>query len=45
MLSVNEGQAFRYFAPEEIADLLVPPHTVTILDAFFASPAYRALFH
>lgn len=45
MLSVNEGQAFRYFAPGEIAALRVPPHTLAILDAFFASPAYRALFH
>lgn len=44
-LSVNEGQAFRYFAPGELRGLRVPPHTLSILDAFFASPAYRALFH
>ncbi len=45
MLDVNEGQAFRYFTPTETETLTVPPHTHTILDDFFSSPAYRALFH
>lgn len=45
LLEVNEGQAFRYFAPDAIADLATPPHARAILVDFFASPAYRALFH
>lgn len=44
-IDVREGQAFRYFAPAEVADLSVPPAARVILEAFFASPAYRALFH
>jgi 8-oxo-dGTP pyrophosphatase MutT (NUDIX family) len=43
--AVNEGQAFRYFAPGETAALTIPVHARAILDAFFESPAYRALFH
>lgn len=45
LIEVNEGQAFRYFAPAEIDGLRLPPHARTILSQFFASPAYRALFH
>lgn len=44
-ITVNEGQAFRYFAPAEVPGLTVPPHTTTILSDFFASASYRALFH
>jgi 8-oxo-dGTP diphosphatase len=44
-IQVNEGQAFRYFAPDDLDSLRVPPHTTTILTHFFSSPAYRALFH
>jgi 8-oxo-dGTP diphosphatase len=42
---VGEGQEFRYFHPDDIARLTMPPHTRTILEQFFASPAYRAMFH
>ncbi|MFN0095990.1 MAG: NUDIX domain-containing protein [Dehalococcoidia bacterium] len=44
-IDVREGQAMRYFAEHELGALLIPPHTRTILAAFFGSPAYRALFH
>lgn len=45
MVDAGEGQAFRYFAGDELDDLAVPAFARTILDQFFASPAYRALFH
>lgn len=45
LIAVNEGQAFRYFAPAEFEGLTVPPHTRTILADFLASSSYRALFH
>ncbi len=45
LITANEGQAFRYFAPAEFEELPVPPHTRTILAGFFASASYRALFH
>ena len=45
LISVNEGQDFRYFAPGETADLRMPPHAQVILREFFDSPAYRAMFH
>ena len=44
-LEVNEGQAFTYFGPNEIAALPMPAHSRTILDLFFVSPAYKGLFH
>jgi 8-oxo-dGTP diphosphatase len=44
-VEVLEGQAFRYFAPAQLAELEMPPHARTILERFFASTAYRALFH
>jgi 8-oxo-dGTP pyrophosphatase MutT (NUDIX family) len=44
-IEVREGQAFRYFAPGEVRGIPVPPHARTILERFFASTAYRALFH
>ena len=44
-LSVNEGQALRYFGLDELAGLPVPPDTRTILERFFASTHYRAMFH
>jgi 8-oxo-dGTP diphosphatase len=44
-LEVNEGQALRYFGPDEIADLPMPPAARTILEGFFVSPAYKAMFH
>jgi 8-oxo-dGTP diphosphatase len=44
-IDVREGQAMRYFAHEQLADIPIPPHTRTILAAFFASPAYKRLFH
>ncbi len=45
MVEVGEGQAFRYFAGDALGALTVPPFARAILDQFFASPAYRALFH
>ena len=45
LIEVNEGQAFRYFGPPEIATLEMPPHARAILSGFFVSPAYKALFH
>lgn len=45
LLEVNEGQAFRYFAPDELDGLAMPGHARAILGEFFASPAYRAMFH
>ena len=44
-VDVREGQAFRYFPAGELQDLSVPAFARAILDEFFASPAYRALFH
>ena len=45
LISVNEGQAFRYFGPAEIDGLKMPEHAGLILREFFASGAYKALFH
>jgi len=45
LISVNEGQAFRYFAPGDLADVPVPEHSRIILGLFFESPAYKAMFH
>lgn len=42
---VGEGQAFRYFAPGELEGLSMPIHARLVLREFFASSAYRALFH
>jgi 8-oxo-dGTP diphosphatase len=44
-LEVNEGQALRYFGPDEIEELPMPPAARTILEGFFVSPAYKAMFH
>jgi 8-oxo-dGTP diphosphatase len=44
-IDVREGQAFRYFAPDGLGGLAIPPHTRAILDRFLVSPAYRAMFH
>lgn len=44
-LSVNEGQGFGYFAPAEIAGLVMPPHSRAIVTEFVESAAYRAMFH
>lgn len=44
-IEVNEGQAFRYFPPAELAALAIPEHTRRILDDFLVSPAYKAMFH
>jgi 8-oxo-dGTP pyrophosphatase MutT (NUDIX family) len=45
LVEVNEGQAFRYFAPAGLDALAIPPHARQILAEFFTSPAYRRLFH
>lgn len=44
-ITVNEGQAFRYFAPNELEGLAIPTHTRKVLEEFIVSPAYKALFH
>lgn len=44
-IEVNEGQAFRYFAPSELPVLAIPPHARKVLDDFVTSTAYRAMFH
>ena len=44
-IEVNEGQAFRYFAPNELGALEMPPHAREILVGFFESAHYRRLFH
>lgn len=45
LLEVNEGEALAYVGPGELAGLPVTPWTGPVLEAFFASTAYRALFH
>lgn len=45
LIQVNEGQAFRYFSRAAIANLEMPAHIRDVLDRFFASPAYKAMFH
>ncbi len=44
-IEVNEGQAFRYFAPDQLDDLEMPTHARAILKGFFESAQYRKLFH
>ena len=44
-IEVNEGQAFRYFRPDELAGLHIPQHSRTVLEEFLTSSAYRAMFH
>lgn len=45
LIEVNEGQAFRYFSRAAIADLEMPVHIREVLERFFVSPAYKAMFH
>ncbi len=45
LIQVNEGQAMRYFAPDQMAELNIPSHTRVILTDFLSSPAYKAMFH
>jgi 8-oxo-dGTP pyrophosphatase MutT (NUDIX family) len=44
-IQVNEGQAFRYWAPADLPGLALPAHARAILGRFFESPAYKGLFH
>lgn len=44
-LEVLEGEGWRYAAPDEIANLTMPPHHRAIVEQFFAGTAYRAMFH
>lgn len=44
-IQVNEGQAFRYFAPDQLAGLPMPEMARRVLGDFVQSPAYRAMFH
>ena len=45
LIEVNEGEAMRYFAPDQLAALNIPPHARLILTDFVSSPAYKAMFH
>ena len=45
LIEVNEGQAFRYFAPAELGALAIPAHARAILEEFVVSPAYKGMFH
>lgn len=44
-LDCNEGVELRYFAPADLAAIPITPWTAPVLDAFFASGAYRGMFH
>ena len=44
-IEVNEGQAFKYWGPNELAGLHMPVHARTILEQFFQSAHYKRLFH
>ena len=44
-IEVNEGQAFKYWAPDELASLHMPIHARAILEQFFQSAHYKRLFH
>ncbi len=44
-IEVNEGQAFRYWSPNELSTLEMPIHARAILEEFFASAHYKRLFH
>ena len=44
-IDVREGQAFRYFAADQLDTIPVPEHARLILDLFFVSPAYKGLYH
>jgi len=42
---VGEGQAFRYFKPDEVPALSMAPHLRTILTRFLEGTHYKAMFH
>ncbi|MBA4180825.1 MAG: hypothetical protein C0506_09575 [Anaerolinea sp.] len=44
-IQVSEGQAFRYFRPDELHALAMPEVARRVLGDFMESPAYRAMFH
>ena len=44
-LDVNEGQGFGYFGPNDLDGVPVPAPARTILEGFYVSPAYKAMFH
>ncbi len=45
VIEVNEGQAFEYFGPGDLAAIPMPAHARAIMELFFVSPAYKGLFH
>ena len=45
LISVNEGQAFKYFAPPELEGLAVPAVARRVLHDFVTGTAYRGMFH
>ncbi|MGI8925208.1 MAG: NUDIX domain-containing protein, partial [Tepidiformaceae bacterium] len=44
-IEVREGQAFRYFRPDELQGLKLTPYARQILGEFVPSTAYRGMFH
>lgn len=44
-VQVNEGQAFKYWGPRELASLAMPVHARAIMEQFFESAHYKRLFH
>ena len=44
-IEVNEGQAFKYWAPNELASLAMPEHARAIVTKFLESAHYKRLFH
>ncbi len=45
LIDVREGQAFTYFAPNEIGALAMPTPIRVVLEEFFAGTSYKRLFH
>lgn len=45
LIEAREGQAFRYFGPDELGSLPMPPHSRAIVEQFVASTHYRKMFH
>jgi 8-oxo-dGTP diphosphatase len=44
-IEVNEGQAFSYWSPQELAGLDMPQHIRAILQEFLEGAHYKRLFH
>jgi 8-oxo-dGTP pyrophosphatase MutT (NUDIX family) len=44
-LAGPRGSSLRYIGPEDLPDASMVAYAQTLLEAFFGSPAYRAMFH